>query len=227
MSKKMALWAVTAVSAAIFALPAVAAAQSWHLNQTTSFSITGSGATLTSSSASAVTCTGTSGSGTFSTTTSGTVSLRFSNCKEAFGLHCGTPGSVTGVFEATAQFDAIMVAANKPGILLTPDTSVKPTESSSDSSLKSLLQFAEGACVGRIFGKGIIGTLSIPACGAAASTATMSFSSSAAGVPADQTWTGGSYNLRTSSLSASVHPTWSIDSASTVHFPAARTFTCT
>jgi hypothetical protein len=110
MSKKMIVLALAAVSAALFAMPAVASAQSWHLDTTTTFSVSGAGGTLTSTAGLTITCAGTSGSGTFSTTTEGTVSLLFSGCKEAFSLPCTTAGQASGAVKLTARFDAIMVS---------------------------------------------------------------------------------------------------------------------
>jgi len=66
-----------------------------------------------------------------------------------------------------ASVELITVNSAKPGILLTPDSAVKPTETSSDASLKSLLQFSEFSCLGisvKVFGNGLIGTLSSSVC---------------------------------------------------------------
>jgi hypothetical protein len=223
MSKKMMVLALAVVSAALFAMPAVASAQSWHLDATSSFSLSGSGGSPTSTAGTKITCTGTSGSGTFSTTTEGTISLTFSGCKEGFGLACTTAGQASGVITGTAKFDAIMVsstATKAPGVLLTPDTSNEPTP--------GLKEFNNYSCFGitvRVFGKGVIGTISAPECGKASTTATLVFASSATGVQADQTWTGSSFDL-TSNLTSS-HPTTSFDGVTTLTFPAARTMTCT
>lgn len=224
MMKKTMVLALAVVSAALFSLPTVAAAQSWHLDQTTSFSVSGAGGTVTASAGVSFVCSGTSGSGAFSTTTEGTVTLLISGCHEAFSLPCTTAGQASGVIKLTAKFDAIMVKSSasekKPGILFTPDLSAEPTP-----GLKEFNQFSCFGITVKVFGKGIIGTISAPACGAASSTATLSFASSAAGVQADQTYTGSSFDLL-SSLSSS-HPTTSLDSTTTMTFPAARTMTCT
>jgi hypothetical protein len=224
MSKKMMVLPLPVVSAALFAMPAVASAHTWHLDTApTSFSVSGSGGSLTSTAGITVTCTGTSGSGTCSTTTEGTISLLFSGCKEAFGLACTTAGQASGVMKSTVKIDAIMVsstAEKKPGLLFTPDASVEPT-----SGLK---EYNNAVCFGipvKVFGKGMIGTVSAPACGVASTTSTLAFGSSAAGVQADQTWTGSSFDLVTNLTSS--HPTWSFDGNTTMTFGAARTRTCT
>jgi hypothetical protein len=105
-------------------------------------------------------------------------------------------------------------------LLFTSDSSAEPTP--------GLKEFNKFVCFGitvRVFGKGVIGTISAPACGVASSTSTVMFGSSAAGVQADQSWTGGSYDLTTNLTSS--HPTWSFDGTTTLTFPAARTKTCT
>lgn len=231
MSKKMLLVALAIVSAALLALPAVAAAQSWHLDSTPNFGVTGSGGELTSSLS--VGCTTTQGAGVFNTTTEGTVTLAFTGCKETvFGQPCTTPGSPSGTIAAATKFDGIMVnsagSTKDPGVLLTPDTSVTPTESSTSSELKSMRLFTEFSCFGvsvKVFGKGVIGTLSPSVCSEPFTTATLTFASTATGVQADQLWTGGSYDLRTN-LSAN-HPTASLDGAAILHFQAARNLICT
>jgi hypothetical protein len=220
MSKKMMALALAVVSAALFAMPAVASAENWHLDTTTTFSVSGAGGTLTSTAGLTITCTGTSGAGTFSTTTEGTVSLLFSGCKEGFGLPCTTAGQASGVIKTTTKFDAVLVGPVNPAFLYTPDLSSEPTP-----GLKEDFNFV---CLGltvKVFGKGVIGTISAPACGASSTTMTVVFASSAAGVQADQTWTGGSYDMF-SNLTSS-HPTTSRDGTVTTTFPAARFMNCT
>lgn len=221
MSKKMMVLALAVACAALFALPAVASAQTWHISSTTTFSVTGSGGTLTSSLN--VTCTGTSGSGTFSTTTEGTVTLKFSGCKEVFNLPCTTSGQSSGVIAATAKFDGVMLsstATKTPGVLLTPDLSAEPTP--------GLKEFNNFVCFGitvKVFGKGVIGTVTSPTCGSSSTTAGLAFSSSATGVQAHQTYTGNSFDLL-SNISSS-HPTSSLDGSATLTFPSSQTLTCT
>lgn len=106
------------------------------------------------------------------------------------------------------------------GVLLTPDTSAEPTP--------GLKEFNSFSCFGitiKVFGKGVIGTITSPACGVTSSTATVSLGSSSPGIQADQTWTGSSFDL-VSSITSS-HPTTSLDGSATITFPSSRTMTCT
>jgi len=226
MSKKMMVLALAVVSAALFALPAVASAQTWHLDTTSSFSISGSGGTLTSSVAS-LTCSSTTGSGSFSTTTEGTVSVVFHSCKVASFFNCTTPGQSPGTIKLSAKFDGIMLGTNLPGILLTPHTSVEPTPVSAPGwKVFSEFECEGGFGVVKVFGKGSIGTITAPACGTASTTATLAYSSSATGVQQHQSWTGSPFDLK-STISPTSHPTASLDGTATMTFPAARTMTCT
>jgi hypothetical protein len=216
--KKMVL-ALAVVSAALFAMPAVASAQSWHLDQTSLFSVAGSGGTLTSTVS--ITCSATTGSGNFSTTTEGTVTLLFSGCKEAFNLPCTTSGQASGVIKTTARFDAIMFSPLRPALLLTPDLSNEVTP--------KLKEFNNFVCLGltvRVFGAGVIGTITAPECGKASTNYTVVFASSSAGEQADLLYTGTRFDL-SSNISQTSHPTASLDGTATITFPAARTMTCT
>jgi hypothetical protein len=220
MSKKMMVLALAVASAALFALPAVASAQSWHLSATTSFSVTGAGGKLTSTDGTTFTCSSTTGSGSFSTTTAGTMSLVFHGCT-GFGFACTTPGQPSGTITLSVSFDAIMVSTNNPGVLLTPDSS-----SITETLGKKFL--TEYSCLGistKVYGNGVIGTIHspVPACGATATTWGLNFESSAlAGHQKDKLWTGTEYDLISNS-----HSTSSIDDTLTLHFPLARTLTCT
>jgi hypothetical protein len=221
MSKKMMVLALAVVSAALFALPAVASAQSWHLSQTTTFSVTGSGGKLTSTDGLVVSCTSTTGSGSFSTTTEGSVSLTFHGCT-AFGFNCTTAGQSPGTISVSNKFDGIMVSTNNPGVLLTPSGA-----SSTETLGKKFI--TEFSCIGistKVYGNGVIGTIHspVPACGATASTWGLNFESSSAGHQKDKFWTGTEYDLISNGSS---HPTSSLDGTATMHFPAARTLTCT
>jgi hypothetical protein len=222
MSKKMMVLALAVASAALFALPAAASAQSWHLNSTTTFSLTGAGGKLTSTDGLVVSCTSTTGSGSFSTTTEGTMSLILHGCT-SLGFACTTPGQSSGTITFKVKFDGIMVSTNNPGMLLTPDS---PSSSTETNGKKFITDFS---CIGistKVYGNGVIGTLHspLPACGASASTWGLNFESSEkAGHQKDQVWTGTSYDLITSPSDA----TASLDDTATLHFPAARTLTCT
>lgn len=221
MGKKMMVLALAVISAALFAMPAIAAAQSWHLDSAASFTVAGSGGTLTWENRVAITCNSTTGTGAFSTTTEGTATLVFTGCKDpVFGFTCTSPGQPTGTIAFAAKFDAIMVGTSKPALLFTPEGSSEPTP-----GMKTLF---EESCLGiseKAFGKGIVGTIGTAACGIASSTATVSFSSSESGHQADSLYTGSVFRLMTT-LSSS-HPLFSLDFQWSLTFAAPRTMTCT
>lgn len=222
MSKKMMVSALAVVSTALFALPAVASAQSWHLGSSTAnFTVTGSGGSFTSTAGGGISCTSTMGNGAFSTSTGGSVSLALSGCKGPLGVSCTSAGQATGVVVASMAFDAIMVATNKPGTLFTPVSSAEPTV-----GLKTLWEMSCFGLAVKVFGKGLIATISAPACGVASSTSTLTFGSTAqTGHQEDKVWTGSSFDL-TSTLTGS-HPTFSLDASWTLTFFAPQTRTCT
>jgi hypothetical protein len=228
MSRKMMVLALTVVSAAFFALPAVASAQSWHIAQATSFSVTGSGGTLTPTSGANVTCTSTTGSGSFSTTTGGTVRVVFHGCT-SFGLGCTTPGQTSGTIVFTDSFDGIMVnstaSTKDPGILLTPDNPSNSTELTPSGVSAGKKFTGEFSCLGisiKLYSNGLIGTTS---CIFGSSTLVVSFASSSQGHQNDKTWTGTTYDM-ISNIDSS-HPTTSLDGTVTLTFPSSETITCT
>jgi hypothetical protein len=226
MSKKMMVLALAVASTAMFALPTVASAQSWHLNQTTSFSVTSFGANVTSTDGTTFTCTSLTGAGTFSTTTGGSMSFVYHGCTGPFGFACTTTGQSSGTIAVSYTFDGIMVTSTvstkDPGILFTPTGITEPTPG------KKLV--SEYSCLGisiKVFGNGMIGTIHSPAapCGQTASTWGLNFESSSAGHQKDKLWTGTEYDL--ASTASASHPTTSFDGTTTLHFAAARTLNCT
>ncbi|HYQ79792.1 MAG TPA: hypothetical protein VEP91_11855 [Solirubrobacterales bacterium] len=219
MSKKMMVLALGVVSAAFFALPTMAFAETLHLSATTTFSIASSATTnLTTTEGPSISCTSTTGSGTFSTTTGGSMSLLIHGCTSVF-LACTSAGQSSGTVAASFSFDLITVSAGSAGILLTP---------SSSEEITGQKVFSEFSCSGvtiHTFGKGLIGTLSSTLCSGSVSTATVSFASSSAGHQNDKTYTGNTFDL-SSDLTAS-HPTFSFDGTASLTLGAARTVTCT
>jgi|SRR6476620_6593473 len=227
MSKKMMALGLAVACAALFALPAAASAQVWHLSETVGFTVTGSGGTMTTTEGASVQCTSTTGSGSFSTTTSGFLSLTFHGCTGPFGFACTTAGQSSGTIALSNSFNGIMVTSTAstkdPGVLLTPTGSTEPTAGKGK-------QFTEFSCLGisvKVAGNGIIGTIHNPEppCGATASTWGVNFVSASAGHQADKVWTGVTYDAY-STVTAS-HPTASLDGTATLHFEAARTLNCT
>jgi hypothetical protein len=227
MSKKMMVLALATVCAALFALPAAASAQTAHFSATTSFSVTGNGGSVTSTAGFNFICTSETGSGAFSTTTGGNVSLLFHGCTTA-GFPCTTPGQSSGTIAVSYSFDWIMVSAGpstgKAGILLTPTGSSVLTSSPENISKKLVTEYSCGFQSVKVYGNGLIGTIE-EACSTSSTTFRLSFESSTAGHQKDLTWTGTAYDM-ISNIAVS-HPTWSIDSTTTLHFPAARQLICT
>ncbi|HEY5943302.1 MAG TPA: hypothetical protein VIT89_10645 [Solirubrobacterales bacterium] len=129
MSKKFMVLALAAVSAAMFALPAVASAGEWENTTKSPFTVSNEGATpivLTASNGDTVTCTGVSGAGTWSTNKHGTIpkGLDFTGCS-AFGFSCSTSGSPAGTITTNAlTFTTVYLNSGKttPGITLKPNS---------------------------------------------------------------------------------------------------------
>src|SRR5690242_12313534 len=103
MSKKMMMLALAAVSAAMFALPAVASAGSPTVDMSTKnthFTIAGGHAELRAGT-DKITCTSVTGTGEWSQQTSattGTVQFIFHGCIEknsGFNFSCGSSGTIT------------------------------------------------------------------------------------------------------------------------------------
>jgi hypothetical protein len=225
MSKKMMVLALAVASAALFALPAGAAAQTAHISGAVplAFSVTGSGGTLSTTSDTTVNCTSTTGAGSFSTTTEGTLSLIFHGCTVVgLGVSCTTPGQSAGTITVSNKFDLIMFATNKPAVLLTPDS---PSSSTELGGKKFLTEFSCFGVSTKVYGNGVIGTIHSPATpcdGVARSTYGVNFEKSAVGVQKHQVWTGTSYDLiRDGGVTSALEGT------ATLHLAQARSLTCT
>src|SRR5215203_1181394 len=184
MNKKMMLLALAAVSAAMFALPAVASAGTWHLepasgSTTITFTSHGGTAELRTTSGQRVHCTGNSGSGHYENTTTGTIELTFSTCTGPFGAHCTTSGQAAGTIKTTKlPFHNIALEPadkTKIGVLITSATGGT--------------HFASFSCLGintAVTGNGIIGEVTAPKCGESKNTGTLVFAANSAG---HQKWT--------------------------------------
>jgi hypothetical protein len=209
--KKSLLLALAVVSAAMLAVPALASAQTAHIDVAENFTIAGGASTLNETGGLTLTGTGVTGSGTFTNTTTGTATLKFSGVTESiFGTKCGSTAQGhaenTGVVTTTdLTFHLIMLATNKPGVLLTPNAETGV--------------FAHFRCLGiekTVTGSGIIGTITSPACGVASKTATVSIRKATNGHQEHKLYTGVTYDLHSNS---SGNPTASMD------FPGGVTFT--
>ena len=122
MSKKLMLLALAAVSAVLFALPAVASAGQWTLTGGHQlFTGTSVGkTTLTTVENETVTCETASGNGTVNAAgNGGTISLVFHSCKEdTAGTICTTPGQPSGTIVASGNWASVYLThtKTKPGI---------------------------------------------------------------------------------------------------------------
>jgi hypothetical protein len=168
MSKKMMLLALAV--AALFALPSAASAQEIHFKNVTTFTGTGPAGSLTATNEPKISCTATTASGSFEagSSTTGTYQTTHSGCSaELLGIKgsCNTSGDSSGTITTSGTFHLITTWWRNllrlgPGILWTPATTTS-------------------TCVGfsrvEVTGKGIIGTVTSPACGASSKEMKISF----------------------------------------------------
>jgi hypothetical protein len=191
MSKKIMLFALAVVSAAVFAMPSMAPAFENHIEGATgkSFTGTGAGGILTAANEPTISCTGTTASGSFTSETTGNVSLVFETCSSTIlgvSLHCRSTDGATGQIRVSLVFHLITLTnakgENKSGILLTPPF---PTIICGEGFSERKFQFT---------GNGLIGTITTPACGASSATMTIDFSGSA-GNQEHKLYTGSTYDL--------------------------------
>src|SRR3954462_1096033 len=222
MTKRIMLLALAAVSVAMFALPAVASAESWILDGTPVEFSTSSGLTkLTTTSGETVECQSSSGSGSYSNSTTATATLTFHTCKSA-GVNCTTAGQPAGTIKSntlTTHNRWVNKDGTKTlGILFTPPTGG---------------DFATFAC--KIFGFGpeitvtgsVIGEVELTtACNTATTTTHLNFHSTSAGHQTITTlWgTAGPYDL-TADVSGTPS-TASQDGTGTISFAKSVTPTC-
>lgn len=220
MSKKIMLLALSVVSAALFALPAVAAATPAHLSATSTFTVS-KGAVetveLETVEGEKVQChAGVSGTGNFENTTTGTLNLLFHGCTTStiFGnLNCTSTGQPSGTIATTTlPFHLIskVSGSGTPGVLITPGTGE---------------HFATFICGGiaerKVTGNGVIGTIISPACGVSSTTATLKFEQSPTGVQKHTSHTGVTYGLKSNGIGAAQVAEGKIT------FPAPRSIVCT
>jgi len=220
MAKKTKLLTLAVVSAAMLAVPALASAQTAHIDVAENFTISGGASTLNETGGLTITGSSISGSGTFTNTTTGTLKMTTHGVTESiFGTKCGTTpahAESSGTVTTTElTFHLIMLGTNKPGILLTPNGATGV--------------FYHTKCLGiekTMTGSGLIGTIIAPACGVASKTATVSIRKSSNGHQEHKLYTGVTYDLHTNS---SGNPTASLDIPGnmTLTFANARKIECT
>jgi hypothetical protein len=184
MSKKITLLALVAAGVAAFVLPATAMAAEedvpLHLiPKPEGTKLIDGGAAALRGSFGSVTCTSSSGTATFSSTTTGTLTQRFSGCT-AFGGSCQTPGQLNGVIVTTSlEFHLLTVEDSftritGPGVLVTPNVNSKGEPHFATFQCSFFGEFV-------VRGNGLIGTIIRPACGESSEGVTFQFSPMSAG----------------------------------------------
>jgi hypothetical protein len=231
MSKKIILLALAAISAAMFALPAVASAGEWSLDSASgkypvNFKLSSTGSTILTTDDGTglkVTCKSAGGSGIQeSATTSKEVTLTFSECTEnLFSSKCTTSGQTAGTIKTTDLTGHNVKLEPSPstlrGVLLTPKEG----------------HFATFTCAGGLFslkvgGTGIIGELISPtACNAVSNVATVTFQTVGEGTQkwTQVTTTGSKFDL-TASKNGGTPVTAGQDGLGHITFDENMTFTC-
>jgi hypothetical protein len=206
MTKKMMLLALAAVSAAMFALPAVASAGSPIVECGTSacgkFTSHGGSSVLSTTGGVTVTCSTNTGSGNLTTTTTGDIKFTFHGCTESvFGSECHSTGQPEGTIVTTEfLFHTTYLTDDKktPGVLVTPAANE---------------HFASFTCFGgfsnhEVKGNGVMGRLTAPGCGGTSATKslTLSFEATSHGQQKYKqvTATGTSYDLNDNGTTAAM-----------------------
>ncbi len=182
----MILLALTVVSAALFALPAIASAQEIHVEPGNgeTFKASGAGGELRVEGEPTVTCSGTTGSGSFNagSSTTGNASAEFTGChvNVLFTIPCHSTGApANNTIVSSGTFHLITTSTGAPGVLGTAaETTI---ECSGISTMK-------------VTGS-VIGTITSPKCGKSSTSASVSFT--ATGTTQDHlTYTGVNYDLQ-------------------------------
>src|SRR3954452_3194300 len=162
MSKKIMLLALAVVSAALFALPAMASAHENHITGATgkTFKGTGGAGSLVAEGEPTINSVSVGSSGEFTSETTGKVTLEFKESNATIlgvKLPCRSAGAASGVITTTNVFHLITVeekepTKGKPAILVTP-----PFPTLICGSGLSERKFQVG-------GNGVIGTITTPTC---------------------------------------------------------------
>jgi hypothetical protein len=127
MNRKIIVLAFAVVTTAVFALPAMAAAQEIHFEPGEAFSASGGGGEFRTSGEPTITCTKTEGSGKFDagSTTTGSLTGDTTGCHTAvFGItaSCKSEGAATGTIATSGTFHLITISSGVPGVLGTGTT---------------------------------------------------------------------------------------------------------
>jgi hypothetical protein len=204
MSKKMMVLALAVVSAAFFALPAMASGQEIHLEPAEAFNISGVGGELRASGEPTLTCTTTSGSSKFDTgsTTTGTMTLDYTGCHMAiFGItaSCNSSGGASGTIASGGTFHLITISTGVPGLLLTTSATTLVC-----AGLSAITRSGS-----------LIGTIISPKCGESSKTLMLSFTATES-TQTHLSYTGANYDLVTRTGSGGdITTAWTADTTIT------------
>lgn len=218
--KRAMLLAATAC-VAVFALPAVASAGVWHVqNGTIGFEGMGGAFQFTPAAGTTTDCSSVSVKGAYETTTTGWVKFTFHGCfaTTVFNPACTTSGQPSGTITTEKlTFHNVLAAGNQPAILLTPNHTTG--------------RFASFSCFGiatTVAGNGLIGTLN-KKCGEKSEGQTWHFASTEAGVPSPTQVTGTGTQYTLESTTSGTTRMASLDAAWTTNFAggAEQTIECT
>lgn len=218
MSKKMMLFALSVVSAALFALPAVASATPAHIEglADSAFTVHAKEGSLSTTSNETVFCATTTGSGELETSTTGSLNLEFHGCKAKtiFGdITCTTHPSSSGTILAkglTFHLFSPGKSGEKGTILVTQNDETKEYASFTCGGLNKTVE-----------GTGLVGTVLAPDCDTESETATLDFNATAHGVKSHATITGTTYTFTSNGTTAAM------DTTATVSFNEPGFYNCT
>jgi len=216
MSKKMMMLALAVVSAAFFALPALASAEELHLdpgNAGEEFSVAGEGGELRAEGEPTITCSGTGGSGSYTSSTTGSMTLDFTGCHTTvfgFTAACKSEGSaVSNTIASKGTYHLITIEPEVPGILVTTDPTVIVCAGISKVTVTG----------------SVIGTITSPKCGQSSQTLGVSFTATGT-TQTHVTYTGVKYDLQ-SRTGSEAEKTAALVGTATNTTAKAQTLTCT
>jgi hypothetical protein len=214
MKNKMIMLALAAVSAALFALPAVASATPWHLEKVNipiAGAVNGGATSLSTGNGETISCTNVNGNIVYENSTTGELNLTFHGCKGPLGVTCTTSGQPSGTIVTTVlRFHNVMLPNGQPGILVTPNAATEI--------------FAHFNCLFvtvTVSGTGVLGKITSPACDTTAAKATVDFNATAHGVQELTEFTGTKYTLKRGEAIAAQ------DAIAEVTFPVEAFLNCT
>jgi hypothetical protein len=184
MSKKFIVLALVVVSAAFFALPAMASAREIHLEPAENFTVAGSGGEMRAEGEPTITCTATSGSGSYNagSTTTGVIVIDLTGCHTSvFGItaSCNTSGAASGTITTSGTFHLIVIVlGNGWGTLWTFNPTTIICAGISNISVSG----------------NVIDTITSPKCGESSKTLSASFTATGT-VQNHLSYTGTKYDL--------------------------------